>query len=99
MIPENASTSDQTDFETFNKEIISLDDEEFSLNNLMNFQQTFVPSNTGMDSEIFMYTEDVAKQNNDNQSLDVFMYDFGKTSSQYDRVLAKCLLYWSSYKP
>lgn len=76
LIPGNASTSNQTDFETFNEEIISLDDEEFSLNNLMNFQQTFVPSNTDMNSEIFMYSEDVAKQNNDTQSLDVFMYDF-----------------------
>ena len=76
LISENVLTSNQTGFEEFNKEIISLDDEEFSLNHLMNFQQTIIPSNTDMNSEIFMYNEDMATQNNDNQSLDVFMYDF-----------------------
>lgn len=78
---ETISDSDQTDLGTFYKEIVSLDNKEISSNNLRNFQQTFVPSNTDMHSDTFMYSGDVAALNNNNQSLDVFMYDFGKINA------------------
>lgn len=62
--PESTLNSDQSHFEEFYKEIISLENEEVSLNNLMNFQQTFIPSINDDDSDNFMFDEDFVSLNN-----------------------------------
>ncbi|CAR65417.1 DEHA2A14520p [Debaryomyces hansenii CBS767] len=66
--------SSRNDFETFNKEMIMLVNEGIGLNDLKNFQQSFVPSNIDSHFNTLTY-ENIATLNNNGSSFDVFMYD------------------------
>lgn len=66
--------SSRNDFETFNKEMIMLVNEGIGLNDLKNFQQSFVPSNIDLHFNTLTY-ENIATLNNNGLSFDVFMYD------------------------
>lgn len=68
--------SSRNDFETFNKEMISLINEDIGMNDLMNFQQSFVPSNMDLNFNDLTYNENVVTLDNNGLSLDVFMHDF-----------------------
>lgn len=73
---ERDLNSSRNDFETFNKEMISLINEDIGMNDLMNFQQSFVPSNMDLNFNDLTYNENVVTLDNNGLSLDVFMHDF-----------------------
>lgn len=49
--------------------------EEIGMNGLMNFQQSFVPSNMDLHFNTLTYNENIARLDNNGLSHDVFMYD------------------------
>lgn len=67
--------SSRNDFETFNKEMIMLINEEIGMNSLMNFQQSFFPSNMDPHFNTLTYNENIVTLDNNGLSLDVFRYD------------------------
>lgn len=72
----NLLNSDDAEFEAFNKEMVSLINEEIGMNDLKHFQQSFVPSNIDLHFDTFLYNQDIVTLDNNRLSLDVFIYDF-----------------------
>lgn len=67
---------ERADLGTFNEEMLTFINEGIGMNDLKSFQQSFVPSNTDLHLDTFVYNEEIVTLDHNGLSLDVFLYDF-----------------------